>query len=143
MSSKFVEVKTLPQYERMVELDNIGLVWLIFITIVDFTLIIHFRHQLELGGLYLRVNRVINQLFCFEFFYLYKKYLNVVILDNFYYRDGAIKDVQVSTRRNPTDFDSYNDDYINGEIVLEAHCECDNLIVCTINIELWKISIFH
>ena len=42
--------------------------------IVDFTLIIHYRHQFELGGMYWSVNMILNQLFCFVSVYLYTKY---------------------------------------------------------------------
>ena len=43
-------------------------------TIVDFTLIIHFRHPFELGGIYWSTNLVVNQMFCFVSVYLYRKY---------------------------------------------------------------------
>jgi hypothetical protein len=46
--------------------------------------------------------------------------LNDVISDNINYRDGTEKDVKVSPRCNPADFDSYNVDYVCEESELEA-----------------------
>ena len=43
-------------------------------TIVDFTLIIHYRHLFDLGGMYWSLNLVLNQAFCFVSVYLYRKY---------------------------------------------------------------------
>ena len=43
-------------------------------TIVDFTLIIHYRHPFDLGGIYWSTNIVLNQAFCFVSVYLYRKY---------------------------------------------------------------------
>ena len=40
-------------------------------TIVDFTLLVHFRHPFELGGIYWSLNIIVNQLFCFVSLYLY------------------------------------------------------------------------
>jgi len=76
--------------------------------IVDFTLIIHFRHSLELGSMVWSVNVVMNQLFCSTSVYLYKKHLNDVISNIMSYRDGSEKDAEVSHRCNFTYFDSYN-----------------------------------
>jgi len=42
--------------------------------ITDFTLIVQFRHQFELGGVYWLANIVTNQLFCFVSVYLYKRF---------------------------------------------------------------------
>jgi len=50
--------------------------------IVDFTLIVQYRHPFEAGGLYWSVNIVLNQIFCVASVYLYKKSLNEIIADN-------------------------------------------------------------
>jgi len=42
--------------------------------VVDFTLIIHFRHSFDLGGMYWSANVAINQAFCFASVYLYDQY---------------------------------------------------------------------
>jgi len=104
-------------------------------TIVDFTLIVHFRHPFELGGMYWSANVVLNQLFCFASVYLYKKDLNDVLSDNINYRDGTEKDVRVSSRCNPADFDSYNVHYVCEESGLEASLW--NVVIC-----LFVLSIF-
>ena len=43
-------------------------------TVVDFTLIIQFRHPFDLGGLYWTMNMVMNQLFCFVSIYIYETF---------------------------------------------------------------------
>jgi len=43
-------------------------------TIVDFTLIIHYRHPFDLGGIYWSLNLIFNQTFCFVSVYLHRKY---------------------------------------------------------------------
>ena len=43
-------------------------------TIVDFTLIIHFRHPCDIGGMYWSMNVVLNQALCFLSVYLYEKF---------------------------------------------------------------------
>jgi len=96
--------------------------------IVDFTLIVQFRHPFELGGMYWSGNIVLNQLFCFASVCLYKKHLNDVISDNMNYRDGSEKDVKVSPRCNHADFDSYNVDYVCAESGLEASLW--NVVIC-------------
>ena len=42
--------------------------------IADFTLLIQFRHQMDVGGAYFSANVAINQAFCFISFYLYWRY---------------------------------------------------------------------
>jgi len=42
--------------------------------IVDFTLIVHFRHSYEMGGAYWSVNMISNQVFCFISVLLYRNY---------------------------------------------------------------------
>ena len=42
--------------------------------IVDFTMILHFRHPYELSELYWSINVFLNQVFCFVSVYLYGKY---------------------------------------------------------------------
>ena len=42
--------------------------------VVDFTLIVQFRHQFEFGGAYWSFNVFSNQVFCFISVYLYAKY---------------------------------------------------------------------
>ena len=42
--------------------------------IVDFTLVVHFRHSFELGGAYWSLNMISNQAFCFISVYLYGAY---------------------------------------------------------------------
>ena len=43
-------------------------------TIVDFTLIVHFRHDYEMGGLYWTFNCILNQVLCFFAVFLYSKF---------------------------------------------------------------------
>ena len=43
-------------------------------TVVDFTLIIHFRHPFDVGGFFWTANVVNNQTFCFLSIYFYGKY---------------------------------------------------------------------
>ena len=88
--------------------------------IVDFTLIVHFRHPYDIGGMYWSCNVVLNQLFCFASVYLYKEHLNAAISDNTNYRDGSEGDFNVSPRCNPTDYTSYNVDFVCEESSLEA-----------------------
>jgi len=42
--------------------------------ITDFTLIVQFRGQMELGGMYWTMNMILNQLFCFISVFLYKRF---------------------------------------------------------------------
>ena len=44
-------------------------------TVVDFTLLIHYRHPFDLGGMYWSINLVLNQIFCFVSVYLYQRFV--------------------------------------------------------------------
>jgi len=45
--------------------------------ITDFTLIVQFRGQLELGGMYWSMNMIANQIFCFVSVFLYKRFADI------------------------------------------------------------------
>jgi hypothetical protein len=109
-------------------------------TIVDLALIVHYRHPYDLGGMYWSGNVVLNQLFCFASVYLYKKHLNDVISDNMNYRDGTEKDIKVSPRCNPADFDSYNVNYVCEESELEASLW--NVVFCLFALSMLSFNGF-
>jgi len=54
------------------------LVRLIIKTVTDFTLLIQFRNQMDIGGSYFSASVVLNQIFCFISVHLYTKHLNDV-----------------------------------------------------------------
>ena len=93
--------------------------------IVDFTLIIHFRHPFELGGAYWSINIVLNQIFCFVALILYTRYLNEEITANAEFEGYSVKVPLVRCnatdvcKSNSTDI-CYRDDFICGETVLES-----------------------
>ena len=93
--------------------------------IVDFTLIVQFRHPFELGGAYWSMNIVLNQVFCFVAIFLYKRYLNEEITNNSEFVGYSIEDPLM--RCNATDICNstrtdicYRDDFICEETALES-----------------------
>jgi len=109
-------------------------------TIVDFTLIVHFRHPNELGGMYWGANVVMNQLFCLASVYLYKEQLNDIISNNINYRHGSEVDAKVSPRCNPADFDSYNKKYVCEESRFEASLW--NVVICLFVLSMFSFGGF-
>ena len=84
-------------------------------TIVDLTLLVHMRHQFQLGGLYWSGNMVLNQAFCFVAVVLYKKCLAVLITNYASYRDESVGELRISPRCDPTDEMGYDVDFVCEE----------------------------
>ena len=98
---------------------------LVIKVIVDFALIVQFRHPFELGGAFWSMNIVLNQGFCFVSILLYKLYLNETIVNNEKFVGYSVDDPLV--RCNATDICNskstdicYKDDFICEETSLES-----------------------
>ena len=71
--------------------------------ITDFTLIVQFRGQMELGGIYWLANMILNQLFCFISVYLYTRFAddNSSFIDDVHSNSTSIANIII--RCNYTD----------------------------------------
>ena len=102
-------------------------------TIVDFTLLVQFRHPSEVGGLYWSVNMVLNQLFCFVSVYLYRKYSVEIDTINsaspsaahsFYPAgaNGTLDDIESGQATTPSTLPFW--ELVSGLFVLTVLCFC-------------------